>query len=780
MEILDPNTRSCTFLTLTKYVGEKNKVEPAVCSLRKDEAFLDSTNCFVAAESWRLSCAPNPYGIVYHWIPNTYYISCEQNITESDHTAAQHAIPLIANPNINGGIKFIDILTDEEAMPDKQQFTIRPVAPDDHKENEIDVNDIAVTMLGMMNPFMVTKNSKITLQNANNDAGYYIIQDDPLAKLQGPGFGPSGLVPLRGTFRYNISDSTAAPSTNTGQCRFMQFLIPNALVPGISQHQIKHFFSHGVAFWRDSTKTAVTGTLPYLTVYGPVLMQTDVATFSANVGGGNQLFPAESPIVQLFCKQGIFQVGNTVFHQELDNQNIIVEKHAVITHCNEWVMKTQGGDWMVHLAVQLTQEGATNAQGAAIHGVVAGGLYDYYAYSNKIHDPRHDIYQLIQSVCVIGAHGEDDEKDPDADIAPPNSDDSTLPKLVKARTYRRSVRRQATTGSQPIPSYTPNDFMQYFNVGFGDQEQPYVLCTSPNGGWRIVILSDNISKFVISKPMADEMGLLDYMITDGIESTKVTGQEKIPMIIEIAPDKRGANWLWNWVEDYGHPTSMMSRLETGDVTDFNIVSAVDGAVYGRLAEGDNAPQHIQNIETRKYYRLVAFEKSTLVETTVSSVQHKAQTIIDSTGVEYYQFLNPAKGSYIENDQQVSIGSFSIFEAIRLVVPSGISFDPMISSHADARILCELRLPFQNTAEIQQGFLENKPLVTSTESAFYGDIIWNNPPSGLQYLPLTTQGGIYDFEIAAELIYRDPDIPPQRVMLGYTDIFQVKLRFINRN
>ena len=84
MEILDPNTRSCTFLTLTKYNGEKGKLVEAVCSLRKDEAFLDSTNCFIAAESWRLSCAPNPYGIVYRWIPKTYFIQCEQNVAIED------------------------------------------------------------------------------------------------------------------------------------------------------------------------------------------------------------------------------------------------------------------------------------------------------------------------------------------------------------------------------------------------------------------------------------------------------------------------------------------------------------------------------------------------------------------------------------------------------------------------------------------------------------------------------------------------------------------------
>ena len=77
-------------------------------------------------------------------------------------------------------------------------------------------------------------------------------------------------------------------------------------------------------------------------------------------------------------------------------------------------------------------------------------------------------------------------------------------------------------------------------------------------------------------------------------------------------------------------------------------------------------------------------------------------------------------------------------------------------------------------------MKNEPLVMSTESAFLGDLTWSNPPSGLQYLPITTQGGIYDLEVAVELISRNPDIAPVRVQLAYNQLFQVKLRFVNRN
>ena len=134
MEILDPNTRSCTFLVLTTYAGEKDKVIPATCSLKKDEAFLDSTNCFVAAESWRLSCAPNPNGIVYHWIPKEYYITVTMDT--GSHAQGETDVDTV---DLSDSMKFINILQDEVALPDKQQFTVAPIEPDDIKENLVDI-----------------------------------------------------------------------------------------------------------------------------------------------------------------------------------------------------------------------------------------------------------------------------------------------------------------------------------------------------------------------------------------------------------------------------------------------------------------------------------------------------------------------------------------------------------------------------------------------------------------------------------------------------------------
>ena len=173
-------------------------------------------------------------------------------------------------------------------------------------------------------------------------------------------------------------------------------------------------------------------------------------------------------------------------------------------------------------------------------------------------------------------------------------------------------------------------------------------------------------------------------------------------------------------------------------------------------------------------------QESLVQTDISTVNHPGHLKVDEDGVEFYEFVGVKKGSYLGNDSTVSIGSFSKYESIRIIVPSGLSFQPQIAQGSDARVLAELRLPFQNSAEVEQGFMKNEPLVMSTESAFLGDLTWSNPPSGLQYLPITTQGGIYDLEVAVELISRDPSVPPVRVQLDYNQLFQVKLRFLNRN
>ncbi len=122
MELVDVNTQDFQYLTLSQYNGEKKYVR-ARCELLKDEPFIsDTSNAFVAVESFRLSCAPNEGGIVYRMLPNTYAIQCERDTP--------------ADPNYDENVDlkntlltsfFIDsqVYQDEKLMnfvPDKSKF----------------------------------------------------------------------------------------------------------------------------------------------------------------------------------------------------------------------------------------------------------------------------------------------------------------------------------------------------------------------------------------------------------------------------------------------------------------------------------------------------------------------------------------------------------------------------------------------------------------------------------------------------------------------------------
>ena len=144
------------------------------------------------------------------------------------------------------------------------------------------------------------------------------------------------------------------------------------------------------------------------------------------------------------------------------------------------------------------------------------------------------------------------------------------------------------------------------------------------------------------------------------------------------------------------------------------------------------------------------------------------------------FPNPPKGSYLGNSGTVSIGGFSTFASIRIVIPDGLIFSPMLSGRSDARILAELRLPsIDPQCQIQSGFGPDAdpigPLM-SGDTSYFGDVIWNSD-SSKQYLPVTSDNPIYRLNVECRLVYRDPTIEPKVLHLGYKDIFEVKLRLL---
>ena len=154
MEILDVNTKSVSFLTLTTYNGNKGTVIPAMCSLRKDEPFLDSDRAWIAAESWRLSCAPNDHGIVYQYIPWTYYITVDRNLTQQQQTDDEENNPAttIDLSSLQYPMDFVDIYQDKQILPDKQQLTIRTsLSSGDNAERSIDLNVLTSRLMRFIN-----------------------------------------------------------------------------------------------------------------------------------------------------------------------------------------------------------------------------------------------------------------------------------------------------------------------------------------------------------------------------------------------------------------------------------------------------------------------------------------------------------------------------------------------------------------------------------------------------------------------------------------------------
>ena len=143
--------------------------------------------------------------------------------------------------------------------------------------------------------------------------------------------------------------------------------------------------------------------------------------------------------------------------------------------------------------------------------------------------------------------------------------------------------------------------------------------------------------------------------------------------------------------------------------------------------------------------------------------------INDRGDKYYLFHNmPDYPAVMRNTQQVSVESFGTFCEINIVVPN-LPFQPMLGSQTDSRILASLRIPFTyGTSNNRQG------AVTSTESDYYGDLLYNSD-SSRSYLKITTDQQLYDCDVEARLIRRDGGM--EVLYLPYKGQFEIKLRFL---
>ena len=291
----------------------------------------------------------------------------------------------------------------------------------------------------------------------------------------------------------------------------------------------------------------------------------------------------------------------------------------------------------------------------------------------------------------------------------------------------------------------------------------------------IKMLTDSTLQFRISNDMREKMGLNDYITVPNIKvHSPVNSYETIPLVYKCDPVTK------QWDRSYSRNGMFDHTILSGPIDEFKVVDA-NGDVTGDLLPGTPVNTLLRDEGgAGDYFRLCRMVVNTTEDYSIIDGKIPGITITEDDGTEYMSFPNPPKGSYLGNSNTVSIGGFSTFASIRIVIPDGLIFSPMLSGRSDARILAELRLPsIDPQCVIQSGFGPAAdpigPLM-SGDTSYFGDVIWNSDASK-QYLPVTSDNPIYRLNVECRLVYRDPTIEPKILHLGYKDIFEVKLRLL---
>ena len=240
----------------------------------KDEPFIqDTTNAFVAVESFRLSCAPNEGGIVYRMLPNTYAIQCERDVagdtTESANIALKHTYlqDFFLDDQVVQGKKVVDFVPDKGPI-----MTAHPT---------INISDIIEAMMEDINPLAVTQGTVLAVvfdDTDDNSNPKVTVKDNPLTSLKGPALGPQGILPCQVQFTSHRSWQGGYlppngqwgehPITTSNNFVWAQIAIYKENVPNIKLNDLAVFFSSRVNLYRLDCPTVTTK--PYFQVFGPM------------------------------------------------------------------------------------------------------------------------------------------------------------------------------------------------------------------------------------------------------------------------------------------------------------------------------------------------------------------------------------------------------------------------------------------------------------------------------------------------------------------------------
>ena len=557
MEILDPRTKSVTFLTMHQMVKTKDRRERALCELKKNEAFMTSENLWIAAESFKLSLSPNPDGLVYTNVPPTYYIRVEID-DEKDEKTQDTLLDYVYIPNCQSIANMPNLTLEATPFLANGNFAgvLQPVS--------VDYRSIMRGIAQQVNNFCITKGEKLHVvmrqpNDANGNpqpdiANDVILLDNPLDKFSGAGFGKMGLEAIE---CYSPADNGIIPwpplqpprqPNGVPQPGVWYFRITKADHPGLTAEHVRSYFSFGQYAYCETLVSnqdpvAMENSCSYwFDVWGPSIIQTDNAALTApnaNAGGVYQ------PTVKLYTKHGQpFRVGTKVYGMVPDPNNVQnrIEISANVTELDEnWVQ--EDSDYY-HVSIQCDPQnmgpGGVTLAGSNWQDCPTGddwlnqhGPAIYFCYFVPTGTAMSHVSAFVQTK---------------PDLAPGQQLHHGVVGTNRATTVweqklqgLRNVWVKQADPVKTVPAYTPNHFFEMFNTGFGTEKPPYTLGTDPNGGFRLTVLRDDINVLSISKTMCDDLGLMPVMNFDGITFSKPNVTEynatMIPVDQQFRPNR---------------------------------------------------------------------------------------------------------------------------------------------------------------------------------------------------------------------------------------------------
>ena len=786
MELVSANTKNYLFLTLSQY-NELPELVRARVSMRRDQAFWEGGNSFIACESFRITAAPNEGGLYYQIVPDDFFLGAVQDNSSED--GAFETLQGIAPPGIGSYNTATNVatgrsddkfsgkniqVTRSESSPSgwKVDMELYTCAPEDHligtqpPIEETDLADCIPRIARYLGQHKVTQGSLIEIMDDDDPATtiQFRLKNDPLKRLKGPGKGPSGLFCPYVTF--------TDPATAWGKFD----TITNNYAKSVGLRVTSKVPIQISTDWSDYVHQLL-GSGAFLQMAGAPDSPAGATVHNALFA--DSVFEILNPATIVTDINDATDPATGFYREQLRWES---QKHPLNTGSLVWQQQANvvsgkvigAGTYMsqsysyVEIVVDMRITPAARAALATANQPFSQAtLSDFRWHMLNAEEPMQDAITCHVGGDIIAWTPTQSAPDPNTGhttaLGPDNSTGRSSaiewlkPDLKGSITHKRGP-------SEETMVFTPNEFFYMFNEPRSDLINPWALQTDENGGfviqWAPPLDNSGVpdvayNSFMISKSMTESLGLNTYMEYYEIDHTKEVS----------AYYATCTNLLSTGELSYKSIDDQTIDLPYQEVKDFSTKNTINPVNWNI---GDRV--YTEPTKSSPTIDFVLCDVQAYDSSDHKSVLHKLNGTLkeNADGVEYYEYSNPPTFGRIGNDAQVSVESWGTFAGINLVIPN-IPFQSMLGGESDSRILASLRLPFEyNTNNQRDG------QVASTGFSYYGDLLFNSD-SSRSYLRITTDQQLFDCDVEARLIRRDGTM--EVMQIPYKGQFQVKLRLL---